>query len=286
MRIITGHRGTPHVTSNDEQGKNQGIFGIGNYVLNVGQKFNATMTDATTVTLEDGEGMMQGVHFRIDPGTTEAISISAGTTGYNRIDLVCARYTKDITTGIEDVSLIVIEGTPNASTPSAPSYNTGDVLDGDVLADFPLWKVTLSGLTPSLSKMYTPGRILTFPIEEKVTDSISVSVASSGYYGQIFREYTLPAGIYCVFVGSKLTGTDTSSTPAYDTSVGIYQNEGTTELAVAGKNNGGLIGLSYVQCFAFLESSSDITFYAFASCKTNTNASVSIDRWIKVIKMQ
>lgn len=153
MRIITGHRGTPHITSNDEQGRNQGIFGTGNYVLNVGQKLNATMTDATTVTLEDGEGIMQGVHFRIAPGTTEAISISPGTTGYNRIDLICARYTKDVSTGIEDVGLVVIEGTPNASTPSAPSHNTGDILGGDTLVDFPLWKVTLTGVSPALKRL-------------------------------------------------------------------------------------------------------------------------------------
>lgn len=155
MKIVTGFVGEPHITSNDMHGFNQGVFGSGNYVLNVGQKFAATMTDATTVTLQDGEGMLQGVHFRIDPGTTESISISPGATGYNRIDLVCARYTKDVSTGIENVDLVVIEGTPSASTPSDPSYTAGDVLGGDTLAEFPLWKVTLTGLAPVLSQAYT-----------------------------------------------------------------------------------------------------------------------------------
>lgn len=155
MKIVTGYTGTPHISSNDDQARNQGIFGTGNYILDVGQKFNATLTNATTVTLEDGEGMMQGVHFRIEPGMTEAVSISPGTTGYNRIDLICARYTKDASTGVEDVSLVVIEGTPTTSTPSVPTYTEGDILAGDTLAYFPMFKVTINGLTPSIAR-YAP----------------------------------------------------------------------------------------------------------------------------------
>lgn len=155
MKIVTGYTGTPHITSNDDQGRNQGIFGRGAYVLDVGNQMNATMTDATTVTIEDGEGMMQGVHFRIEPGTTETVLISPGITGYNRIDLICARYTKDVSTGIENVSLVVIEGTPTTGAASEPSYTEGDILAGDTLAEFPIWKVTLSGVTPTLTSLTT-----------------------------------------------------------------------------------------------------------------------------------
>lgn len=151
MKIVTGYTGSPHITSNDEQGKNQGIFGTGNVVLDVGAKFNATLTDANTVTIEDGEGVMQGVHFRIEPGTTETVNIQNGTSGYNRIDLVCARYTKNPVTGVEAVSLEVITGTPTTSTPTAPEYEQGDILSGGTIADFPLWQVNLDGLTPTIS---------------------------------------------------------------------------------------------------------------------------------------
>lgn len=145
MKIVTGYTGTPHISSNDDQGRNQGIFGTRNYILDVGHRLNATLTNTTTVTLEDGEGVMQGVHFRIEPGTTDAVQISPGTNGYNRIDLICAKYTKDASTGIENVNLAVLEGTPTASTPSAPTYTQGDILTGDLVAYFPLWIVTLTG---------------------------------------------------------------------------------------------------------------------------------------------
>lgn len=161
MKIVTGYTGSPHITSNDEQGKNQGIFGTGNSVLDVGNKFNATLTNANTVTIEDGEGVMQGVHFRIEPGTTETVNIQNGTSGYKRIDLICARYTKNAVTGVEAVNLVVITGTPSSSTPTEPTYTQGDILSGDTQADFPLWKVTLDGLTPTLTTAFIvsgPGR--------------------------------------------------------------------------------------------------------------------------------
>ena len=157
MKIVTGYTGTPHITSNDQQAFNQGIFGTGNSVLGVGQKFDATLNTATTITIEDGEGVMQGVHFRIETGETETVTISPGTAGYNRIDLICARYTKEPGTGAENVELVVVEGTPSTGAAEAPTYNTGAILSGDTPVDFPLWKVTLSGLTPTLTKMFSGG---------------------------------------------------------------------------------------------------------------------------------
>lgn len=155
MRIVTGYRGEPHITSNATQAFNQGVVGSANYVLNVGQKFDADLTDVNTVTIADGEGVLQGAHFRIDPGESETVNIANGTVDMNRIDLICARYTKNATTGIEDVSLVVIQGEESASTPTEPTYNTGDILDGDTPIDFPLYQVELEGLTPTLTALFS-----------------------------------------------------------------------------------------------------------------------------------
>lgn len=154
MKIVTGYTGTPHVSSNDDQGFHQGIFGSGNNVLNVGSTFDAELVDATTVTIADGEGMLQGVHFRVAPGTVDTVNIDAGVVGYNRIDLICARYTKDANSGIESVDWHVIKGTPSASTPTAPTAENGDVLAGDLVADFPMYKVTITGVTPEIEEMF------------------------------------------------------------------------------------------------------------------------------------
>lgn len=148
MKIVTGHRGEPHITPNDNQGLNQAIFGNDNYILAVGNRFEATLDTATSLSIQDGEGMMQGVHFRMEPGTVDTVELSSGVAGYNRIDLVCARYTKDSVTGVEDVQWVVIEGDPSAEDPEEPAYTEGDILAGDLVADFPIVKVTFTGLTP------------------------------------------------------------------------------------------------------------------------------------------
>lgn len=180
MNIVTGYRGTPHISANEAQALNQGIFGTGNYVLNVGNKFAATLESATSVAIQDGEGVIQGVQFRIAPGSVENVSISPGTSGYKRIDYICARYSKNASTGIESVDLVVAEGTPDASTPTAPTVNTGTILTGGSPVDFPLWEVDLDGLTPTLSSLVES--VKTFAINPPDLTQFSYSQLS-GYTG-------------------------------------------------------------------------------------------------------
>lgn len=199
MKIITGHRGEPHITPNDQQGMNQGIFGTGNYILDVGNKFNATLTNANTVTLEDGEGIMQGVHFRIEPGLTDSVGINNGTTGYNRIDLICARYSKDVSTGIETVNLMVFEGTPTTGIPEEPTYIEGDIRAGDTMAYFPLWKVTLTGLVPALSSVATT-------IHQPPSNIIDLGSFNNQNNSGTKTLTALDPGLYIIFTSGTLKG--------------------------------------------------------------------------------
>lgn len=188
MRIVTGHTGVEHITSNDDQAKNQGIFGTGNMVLNLGQKFALTINSAVAVTIEDGEGIMQGVHFRIETGTTEEVTLTAGVPNYNRIDLIVARYTKNAVTGVEDVSLAVIEGEPAAGTPTQPTYTQGDILSGDTLAEYPLYKITFTGVTPAAEKLFS-----LFKFNAAVDVGVTLGSTASGS-----AEVPYEAGIYAI----------------------------------------------------------------------------------------
>ena len=75
------------------------------------------------------------------------MAIANGSQGMLRIDLIVARYTKAAGTGVEDMQLAVITGTPAASNPATPSYNTGSIANGDTLVDFPLYTVNLNGIS-------------------------------------------------------------------------------------------------------------------------------------------
>lgn len=149
MNIITGYRGEPHITSDQDRAKNEGAFGTGMYILDVGDQLAAEVISANEIRIRDGVLCMNGCVANITEGAYDSCEISNGTQGMQRRDLIVARYTKDAETNIEDISLVVIEGTPAASSPSDPSYNNGDIQQGDSPVDFPLYRVNINGVNVS-----------------------------------------------------------------------------------------------------------------------------------------
>lgn len=185
MKIVTGYQGKAHITSNDDQGRNQGIFGTDSYVTSVGQQFAATLVNANELDIADGEGVMQGVHFRIEPGEVDAAKLQNGTSGMKRIDLVVARYTKDSSTGIENVALVVIKGTESSSTPAVPAYNSGEILKGKNTVDFPLYKVTYNGINvSSVDRMFT--KLQTMAELQTAVNKLNTDL---NHIGIVFKEY-------------------------------------------------------------------------------------------------
>ena len=144
MDIITGHRGTSHVTSQDQRDVNMGIMGSESYILPVGNQLGITVSGGNEVTIADGVLMMQGCAASIGYGQSETITLQAGTAGYKRYDFICAQYTKDAS-GVESVSLVVKTGTPSTGSPLFPSYTDGNIAAGDALVEVPLYAVYFSG---------------------------------------------------------------------------------------------------------------------------------------------
>lgn len=175
MNIITGYRGTPHITSAQDRGKNQGAFGVDSYILNVGEKFASEIISASEIRIRDGVLTMQGCVANIEQGAYETCEISNGTQGMQRRDLIVARYTKDAETNIEDIQIAVIEGTPASSSPSDPAYNDGDIQAGDSPVDFPLYRVNISGVTVS-----SVTRLAPFLRTQAETDALLGDTSISG----------------------------------------------------------------------------------------------------------
>lgn len=146
LHLVTGYAGKTHITSADQGALHAAIFGRENYVLNTGNCFSAQAVTSNSVRVLDGEVIMQGRHIRLEPGAYEEVTIENGTQEYFRNDLICIRYTKDADTGIESASFVVIKGTPDASSAIDPEYNDGNILNGILTVDLPLYRVPLSGL--------------------------------------------------------------------------------------------------------------------------------------------
>ena len=156
MEIITGYTGTPHITAEQDRDVNKGIFGEESYVLRTGSELEAELVSNNELKIRDGVIMHQGCAASIKKNTYDPVTIANGSQGMKRIDLIVARYNKNEETKIEEVTLKVIQGTPNASTAAVPTYKTGDIQSGDLVADMPLYKVTLDGLNvTSVDKMFT-----------------------------------------------------------------------------------------------------------------------------------
>jgi hypothetical protein len=111
------------------------------------------MVDAKTVTILDGDLLMNGRHIRIRNAQHENLTIESGTSGYNRIDLIVVHYAN--ASGVESAELKVIKGTATTGTPTAPAYTTGNILEDATAAEYPLYQVTLSGTaTPTLTALF------------------------------------------------------------------------------------------------------------------------------------
>ena len=146
IKIVTAKKGEEHVTSADAGALNQGTFGTDDYVLNVGEKFRAELVSNNEIKIYDGEGMMQGRHWRIEPGTYESVTIDNGSQGKKRKDLIVARYTKDSGTGVENVELAVLKGIETEGNATAPIPVNGDIRNGDLSHEMVLYTVALDGL--------------------------------------------------------------------------------------------------------------------------------------------
>lgn len=146
LELVTGYSAEPHVSSADDGALNACVFGTGRAVLDLGQKFAASITSNNEITILDGDAIDQGRHIRMTPGDYETVTISNGSAGLYRSDLICIQYDKNPETDVETASFVVVEGTPGSSYVD-PDLTDGDILSGDTLDQFPLYRVKINGFS-------------------------------------------------------------------------------------------------------------------------------------------
>lgn len=193
IRLITGHTGSAHVTSNDVGSFHAYTLTDGMYVLNRGEKFAATVLDNNTIRIKDGDLLMQGRHVRQKPGEYTDVTLENGEFNRKRIDLIVVRYSINNVTGVESAELTVIKGTSDASTPSAPTCQSGSIEDGDTV-DMPLYSVALDGLsvtsTTSLFSVFAPIGTLSSSLEAHKADKANPHGVTAEQAGAASRSHT------------------------------------------------------------------------------------------------
>ncbi len=135
FEIVDGMTGTKHISSDNLSALNIATIGESNCVLNYGDNFKMTMTNANTATLGTGVGMVGGKRFWNHAATN--LTVQSGTQGQKRNDLVVARYAKT-SAGIESITPVVIKGTTTTGTAADPEVTANDLK---------LWRVPLDGIS-------------------------------------------------------------------------------------------------------------------------------------------
>lgn len=146
LNLMTGYAGEPHITSADDGAVNAAIYGASKYVLNTGQKFAYELISNNLIKIKDGYAINQGRKIGQQIDDYEELTIDNGLQGVKRSDIIAIRYSKNPDTGIESAEFIVIKGT-SGDDYKDPACQTGNIIQGDSVDDFPLYRVKIEGLT-------------------------------------------------------------------------------------------------------------------------------------------
>ena len=185
MHLVTGYAGQAHVTAADQASLYASLFGTDSFILNRGNKLAASIVTNNSISVADGDAIMQGRHIRLNEGESVNLTIENGETGMYRNDLIVLRYTKNVSTGIEEANLVVIKGMAVTSNPTDPEYTTGSIItDHVVQADMPLYRVPLNGLNVQslvpLCSVFGTIKEQVGAVEQKAQDAVTITGAPEG----------------------------------------------------------------------------------------------------------
>ena len=146
MKIVSGRTGSPHVTSQQFRQMLEGIIGQGSYIITSGEKLKPELSSNNLLKIRSGMMAHHGCISCVDIGTYDEVTLTNGSQGMKRIDLIVNRYTRNAETEVENCSWKVIQGTPVASNPAVPAYTSGNLQDGDLVDECPAFEVHYDGI--------------------------------------------------------------------------------------------------------------------------------------------
>ena len=183
VELVTGYSGVGsggepnrHVSSAEDGARQAGTVGLGCYALSTGSKLSATMEDANTLLVSDGDALINGRHVRIPDSLS--FTIPTGVQGRRVSNLAVLRYQK-ATNSVESVTPIVLTGKPSYGVPSDPAYNDGSILDGDSPVDMPLYRVVTNGVSLGTPEPLFDVLLPMSELQKSISRTELVTVASS-----------------------------------------------------------------------------------------------------------
>ena len=146
MKIVSGRTGSPHVTSQQFRQMLEGIIGQGSYIITSGENLKPELSSNNLMKIRSGMMAHHGCISCVDIGTYDEVTLTNGSQGMKRIDLIVNRYTRNAETEVENCSWKVIQGKPVASNPAVPVYTSGNLQNGDLVDECPAFEVHYDGI--------------------------------------------------------------------------------------------------------------------------------------------
>lgn len=146
MEIVSGRTGKPHVTSQQFRQIIEGIVGDGSCILPSGENLEPELVSNNSLKIRSGMMCHHGNVSSVKIGTYDEVELTNGSQRMKRIDLVVNRYTRNEEDNTEKNEWIVIMGTPAESNPAVPEYIKGNLQNGDLVDDCPVFEVHFDGI--------------------------------------------------------------------------------------------------------------------------------------------
>lgn len=153
LTVNTAVEAAGHIYAEDDAAIFQSMFG-GDGVLNIGNCLKSTVISNNKVRISDGVLSVGGHIGRLSHADYQDMTIENGAIGYNRNDIIYARF---LTSGNEDSFILAVKkGTATTGTATDPALVQGNLYEGAVERDYPLYRVKLSGLSiSSVDQLFT-----------------------------------------------------------------------------------------------------------------------------------
>lgn len=146
MQNITAKTGEAHVTSDQFRSIIESIVGDGSYIADLDEQLEPELSTDNTLKIRSGVLIHHGHVMRVPPGTYDTVTYTNGSQGKKRIDLVVARYTKNSGDKTEPTDWVIIQGTPADSNPAVPKHTVGNMQQGDLTDDCPVFELHFDGI--------------------------------------------------------------------------------------------------------------------------------------------
>ena len=267
MKIVSGRTGSPHVTSQQFRQMLEGILGQDSYILTSGENLKPELSSNNLLKIRSGMMCHHGCISCVEIGTYDEVTLTNGSHGMQRIDLVVNRYTRNTETEVEKCEWKVITGTAKASSPAVPTYTKGNLQEGDLVDECPVFEIHYNGInvTEVKSLLSVAGSLaeLNGKLEEKVY-SISQGGSLAIRNQRVTKKnnrVSIMAGLYTTGLGNANTRYNGGSIPAE-----IAPPTGEAFPAIVTKDNWTLIGIGCV----IIETNGAISYQINSSFQKDT----------------